>query len=133
MTAPSWALQRAIFAALSADAAVTALIGTRIYDGVPAAAPLPYLVLGESEERDASSDTPATRHALRLTIWSRGGGTREVKEIAGAVIAVLHGAALTLSGHRLIDLAFTSAEYGRQSNGTATRAVLRFSAFTEPF
>jgi len=48
------------------------------------------------------------------------------------VRACLDHAALTLSGHALIDLAFTSADYARQSDGKTFRAVLRFTAITEP-
>lgn len=128
----SWALQQAIYAALQSDSAVTALIGARLFDAVPQSAAFPYLVIGEAEERDESTTTPATRHLLRLQVWSRGGGTRECKAIAAAIHDRLDGAALTLSGHTLIDLRFVSADYARQSDGKTFRALLRFSALTEP-
>jgi len=131
---PSWALQQAVFAALSADNAVCAFVAARIFDAVPPAAPLPYLVLGEAEEADESATLgAATRHRLALHVWSRAGGTRELKQIAAAVRTCLDGAPLTLSGHNLADLSFVSAGYTRQNDGRTFRAVLRFTALTEPF
>jgi len=126
----AWALQQAVFAALSGDAALTALIGARIFDGVPETAALPYLVLGEASETAAADN--AISHTLALHIWSRAGGTREVKQIAAAARSCLDGAALSLADHALIDLRFASADYSRQSDGKTFRAVLRFTAFTEP-
>ena len=67
-----------------------------------------------------------------MHVWSRSGGTREVKQIAAAVRSCLDHAALSVSGHTLIDLAFASADYARQSDGKTYRAALRFTALTEP-
>jgi hypothetical protein len=47
------------------------------------------------------------------------------------VRTVLDGAALTLSGHTLVSLAFLSADYSRQSDGETYRGSLRFRALTE--
>jgi hypothetical protein len=129
----AWALQQAVFAALSADAAVQSAVAYRIFDGVPETAQLPYIVLGDASEKDNATATEAgTSHTLTLHIWSRSGGTREAKQIADAVRARLDHAALILSGHTLIDLRFAAADYARQSDGKTYRAVLRFSASTEP-
>ncbi len=129
----AWALQQAVFAALAASAAVQSLVANRIFDAVPQTAALPYIVLGEAGERSNATATEAgTSHMLSLHIWSRSGGTREIKEIVGAVRLCLDGAALSLSGHTLVDLAFTSADYSRQSDGKTYRAMLRFTALTEP-
>jgi hypothetical protein len=129
----AWALQQAVFAALSADVAVQAAVAGRIFDAVPETAALPYIVLGEASETSETSTAEAgSSHTLSLHIWSRNGGTRESKEIAGAVRSCLDHAALVLTGHVLIDLAFTAADYARQSDGKTFRAVLRFAASTEP-
>jgi len=129
----AWALQQAVFAALSANAAVQSTVAGRVFDGVPETAAMPYIVLGEASEKDNATATDlGTSHALAIHIWSRNGGTREAKQIASAVRACLDHAALTLSGHTLIDLAFASGDYARQSDGKTFRAVLRFTANTEP-
>jgi hypothetical protein len=129
MTAPSWALQKAVYAALAADASLAALCGGRVYDAVPKSAAFPYLVIGEAEERDGGS---VTEHTLALHLWSRANGAREIKQIAGAARACLDGAHLMLDGHVLIALAFVSANYVRQSDGETWRANVRFRAVTEP-
>jgi hypothetical protein len=129
MTAASWALQKAVYAALTADPALVALCGGRVFDAVPKNAAIPYVVIGEAEERDGGS---VIRHALALHLWSRAGGAREIKQIANAVRACLDNAHLTLDGHALIALAFVSADYVRQSDGETWRGSIRFRAVTEP-
>jgi hypothetical protein len=128
MTSPSWVLQQAVYAALSADSTVTSLCGGRVFDAVPERAAFPYIVIGEAEEAGAAP----VEHRLTLHLWSRGGGCREIKLIANAVRTRLDGAALTLAGHVLIDLAFLTADYHRQSDGETYRGTLNFRAVTEP-
>jgi hypothetical protein len=131
MTSASWALQQAVFATLSADSGVHGLAG--IFDAVPRNAAFPYIVVGEAEEAAAGATCGGlSEHRLAIHIWSRGGGHREIKQIAEAVREALDGTSLALSGHSLIGLAFTSAGYQRESDGETLRAVLRFRAVTEP-
>ncbi len=62
MASASWALQSAIFARLTADAVLTALLGgERMYDDVPVRAEFPYLTFGQSSDRDWSTGTDAGR------------------------------------------------------------------------
>jgi len=129
MTSASWALQQAVFAALSANTEVHALAADRIFDAVPRGAAFPYIVVGEATEK---ADGDASEHQLQIHIWSRGGGHREIKHAANAVRDALDGTALTLDGHSLVDLRFASADYTRESDGETYRATLRFRALTEP-
>ncbi len=130
MTAAAWALQQAVFAALIADHTLATLCNGRIFDAVPRGAAFPYVVIGEAKEQDAGS--PASEHTLSLHLWSRGNGTREIKQLASAVRGCLDGAPLGLDGHVLVDLAFLAADYARQSDGETYRGSLRFRALTEP-
>ena len=103
----SLALQSAVVAALSANASLTAATGgtARIYDDVPPKTPYPYLAIGQTIERDWSTGTDDGReHTLTLHVWSRTPGRREIHDIAALVRATLHQAALTLDGHRLINI-----------------------------
>jgi hypothetical protein len=126
MTAAAWTLQQAVFAALAGIA------GGRIYDAVPRGAVFPYVVIGDGDESDAgTSDAPASEHTLSIHIWSRGGGAREIKQLAAAVRGALD-AARTLDGHTLVSLRFVSADYTRQSDGETWRGSLRLRALTEP-
>jgi hypothetical protein len=130
MTSAAWALQQAVFAALTADHTLTTLCNGRVFDAVPRGTAFPYVVIGEAEEQDGGS--PATEHTLSLHLWSRGNGTREIKQLASAVRTCLDSAPLALDGHVLVDLAFLSADYTRQSDGETYRGTLRFRALTEP-
>jgi len=133
MTSASWAVQQAVFAALSASGAVRDIAGERVFDAVPRGAAFPYIVVGDASETDAGTATDgASEHTVEVRIWSRGGGTRETKLAASAVRDALDGAGLALDGHTLVDLRFTSADFARESDGETYRAVMRFRALTEP-
>jgi len=133
MTSASWALQQAVFAALSVNEAVRDVAGERVYDAVPRGSAFPYIVVGDASETSAATATEqASEHAIEIRIWSRGGGMREIKLAACAVRDALDGAGLALTGHTLVDLRFVSADFARQTDGETYRAVVRFRAFTEP-
>jgi hypothetical protein len=130
MTAAAWALQEAVYAALIADHTLANLCSGRVFDAVPGGTAFPYVVIGEAEEQDGGR--PVIEHTLSLHLWSRGNGTREIKQLASAVRGCLDGARLVLDGHVLVDLAFLSADYARQTDGETYRGSLRFRAVTEP-
>jgi hypothetical protein len=125
-TAPAWALQQAVYAKLVADG----VAGGRVFDAVPKNAAFPYAVLGDGEEADNGASTLI--HTLTLHLWSRGGGAREIKQLAAAARTSLDGAALALDRQVLIALAFGASDYNRQSDGETWRGALRFRAVTEP-
>lgn len=129
MSPSSWALQQALFAALTASPTVQDVLGARIFDAVPSSAPFPYLVLGEGEEEDRGGGL--TRHRLRLQLWSRGAGLGEVKQIAVAVAECLSPAALVMDGHRVVSRTLTTASYTRRNDGQTVRAQLVFTVLTE--
>lgn len=135
MSSASWALQQAAYAALAASSAVQALAGNpaRIYDAVPRGAVFPYLVIGDDSETNNDTKTEqSAEHELAIAAWSRAGGRQECKLLADAVRATLDGAALTLTGHVLIDIRYLSAQFLRESDGLTFRAVVRLRAVTEP-
>lgn len=135
MTGASWALQQAVFAALSADDAIKDIVDDppRIYDCVPRGARFPYIVIGESRESDAGTATDsATAHALTIHVWSRAPGTKESRVAAAAVLDSLNNAALSVPGHTLVDLRWLDTDIGRDGDGETIHASLRFKALLEP-
>ena len=133
MTNASWALQSAVFAALTADATLQSLIDTRLYDAVPLNPTFPYAVLGDGKETNADTATEeGSEHQFNVTVWSQGGGHQESKSIADAVRFRLNNATLSLDGHALVDLRFQDCEYARESDGQTYSATLSFRAVTEP-
>lgn len=133
MSSASWALQQAVFAALTAGEAVVSAVGARVFDAVPRDAAFPYIVVGDGGETNWDTATEAgSQHSLAVHVWSRAGGHQESKLAAEAVREALDGAALTLDGHVLIDLRYLSADFARETDGETFRATLKFRAVTEP-
>ena len=119
MTHPSLALQKAVFAALVADAAVGALIGDRIYDAPPRDAVFPYVEL--RRRRASPTGAPAPRRAPSTSCRSTSGrasaASASATTIMDAIEAALHDAALDLDGHALVNLRFEFAEARRDPDG----------------
>jgi hypothetical protein len=134
MPSPSWSLQQSVFATLTADAPLTALIGSnRIFDDVPQGAPKPYLTLGQTTVRDWSTGTDdGNEHLITLHVWSDIRGKKQASEIADAVRTALHDQPLTLVGHRLVNLRHEFSEARRDPDGATIHATVRFRAVTEP-
>lgn len=135
MSSMSFALQQAIFAALSASSDLQALIGNppRLFDYVPRESAFPYVVLGDGNEADWSTATEdGTEHSLQIDVWSRSIGHKEAMQIADVIRATLNNAALTVSGTTLIDIRHLATDFSREPDGQTFRARLQFRAVTEP-
>jgi hypothetical protein len=128
------ALQRAVFEALSADAALTALIGQgRVFDRQLAGQRLPHVVLAESSATDwSTSSETGEQHALTIDVWSDRDGKHECQVIAAAVKTVLHDQPLTLAGAHLINLRVLTVRFERETRERRHRARLQLRAVTEP-
>ncbi len=131
---PEWSLQKAVFAALAADASLTGLIGaSRIHDDAPQQAAFPYLTLGQSTARDWSTATDdGAEHVLTIHVWSRAAGKKEAHAIMRAVRQTLHDQPLTLEDHRLVNLRHELSEATRDTDGETVHGIVRFRAVTEP-
>lgn len=132
MTNAQWELQKAVYQTLSADAAIKAAVGdpARIFDDPPPDALFPYLTLGEARASDWKGVEGGLEHDLRLYVFSRYAGRREVKRILSAVYDALHEAALTLAGHDLVNIRFVFADAFRRTDGETYQGVARFRAVT---
>ncbi|QJF51505.1 DUF3168 domain-containing protein [Roseobacter ponti] len=128
--AMSGALQAAIYGALTADPALSALVGADIYDAVPTGTvPDTYVSLGRESARDASDQTGAGAvHTIEISVITTQPGFAGAKKIAGAVSDVLHDADLTLERGRLIFLHFTQARAQRIDAAAGREIRLRFRA-----
>ena len=133
-TAASAALRAAVHDALTANAALTALLGgPKIYDEPPRSAAFPYVTLGEARIADYSTGSePGEEHQLTLHAWSRQGGQREAHLIAGALLQTLDDAPLALADNHLVNFRFAVADVRREADGRTYHALVRFRAVTEP-
>lgn len=134
MPAAGNALQKALYATLTANAGVTsALGGPRVYDDVPSRTEFPYITFGQSTARDWSTGTePGREHTITLHVWSRARGRKEADDVMAAAEAALHDAALTLDGHRLINLRHEFSDARREPDGETVHGIARYRAVTEP-
>lgn len=100
---------------------VTALAGvpgvTGVYDGPPADAVAPYLVIGADLVTDWSTKTETGHeHRITITVWDAGPGTARAKAVMGAVetaVAALTGVRdghVVVSARLLRTLVLTDAE-----------------------
>lgn len=126
-------LQKAVFAALSGDAAlVTRLGGARIHDRTPARAEFPYVTLGRMSATDHSTASERADEALMtLNVWSQAKGKREVLEIAELVRAALDDAPLALAAGRLTLIRFEALDVRYDAAADAQQGAMRFRAIIE--
>lgn len=128
--AMSGPLQAAVYAALIADPALSAIVGSAVYDAVPSGAlPAIYVRLGSETVSDASDGTGAGAvHRFTVSVLSTEPGFAQAKLAAGAISDVLHDGALPLSRGRLVSLRFERAK-AQRIEGEAHRQIdLRFAA-----
>ena len=121
-------LQAALYGVLSADASLTGLIGSHVYDGVPAGEiPSAYVVIGSEDVRDRSDQTGGMdQYRVTIGVVTEADGFQRAKEIAGAVSDALDGAVPALSRGRIINLSFERARARRVRAGQVRRIDLIF-------
>ena len=124
------ALQEAVFARLSGDAGVTALVGGAVYDALPSGTvPALYVVLGQEDARArADGSGLGAWHRFTVSIVSDGTGFHAAKQVAAAVSDALVDADLSLSRGRLVALHFWRARARREGSGNLRRVDLTFRA-----
>lgn len=105
------ALQAGLYQHLSADPALTALIGGALYDDVPPGdVPETYVTLGVEQVRDRSDKLSAlAEHRVTVTAVTQGNGFAAAKAAAAAVSDALIDAAPLLDRGRIVLLGFQSA------------------------
>ena len=118
---------------MAANAALAALIGTRIFDHAPANVAFPYITFGRTSVYDWSTGTEnGAEQLFTLHVWSKAKGKKEVLEIMELARSTLHDAALDLDGHQLVNMRLEFSEARYDDRNEAHHGLLRFRAVTEP-
>lgn len=127
------ALQAAIHARLTGDAALSALIGSRIHDLPPAPVTAPYVSYGPSTTVPLDAECIAAREeTLQIDVWSEAqDGYREAKTICDAIKGALHEADLDLGTHALAQIRIAAMRVFRDPDGRTTHGVLTVQAVIE--
>ena len=127
------ALQKAIFAALSGDAALMAMVGADgVHDHAQMRSHRPCVFIAAIESLDASTATEAgEEHLLTLEVLAGEGGNRSAQEIAVRVRALLDDADLELDGFALVSIFHRRTRIGRDAKAKGHVADMVFRAVTE--
>jgi hypothetical protein len=134
MSSAGWALQKAMYARLSADAALGAVIGTpaRLYDGAPPArAAYPFALFADAREKRIAGADRLLEHEISITVWSKLEGRREVKDAITAIVSALDEAALALDGFRLVGMRAVFTDIFLRPESDAVQGLIRLRAVTE--
>jgi len=130
---PELALQKAVIACLRTDTGLSALVGARVHDQPPEDRIYPMVTLTRAEVRPwGGVDGEGTEHVLTLTVTSRFEGTEEAKAIIAAIRVALDNPALTLDGHRLVNLRCAFCDVFRAADWRSVIGVARVRAVVEP-
>ena len=126
----SWELQKAVYAALTGDSALMAMI-TGVHDHVPQDTAFPYVTIGEGTALDwRTAGVLGAEVTLVLHVWSRSRGRREVKLIMIEIRRILDGAELTVPGHALVWMRFSLSQDELDPDGLTYHGITKFRAVT---
>lgn len=131
MSEAGLALQKALYAALSASNAASLVSG--IFDGPPVGAVFPYITIGPDLVSDASTKTETRReHRLAVTVWAATGAVSAVKPVMAAVEAAVLAMPKMLGGYRLVTSDFLRSFTRADPAGGLVSGTCEFRARTEP-
>ncbi len=132
MADPVFDMQVAIVAALKADAAVAAIVGSRVEDGRPSA--YPAITIGPSDYVPLDLGCISAREfSLQIDCWVRDSSTRfnPLYALTGAVKAALHDVRLPLATHALANLLVAQVRHLRDPDGLTLHGVISLDALLE--
>lgn len=127
-------LQKAVFSALTGDAALVALLdGPKVYDHTPARVAFPYITFGRTTGYDWDTATErGNEHLFTLHLWSNAKGKAESLDLIEAARQRLHDAPLALDGgYALVNLREEFSEARFDEDLAVYHGLLRFRAVTE--
>ena len=124
------ALQEAVYQRLSGDSTVGALVGSAVYDALPAGnLPTTYVTLGPEDVRDRSDKTGSGAwHRFTVSVITETEGFYAAKQVAAAINDALVGADMNLTRGTLAGLHFFRARAKREGTGNLRRIDLTFRA-----
>ena len=134
MTSPTLALRAGILQRCRADPTLAALMGgtVRLHDEPPRAAVPVYALFAESELRDwSTSSDRGHEHLVTIAVWAAPGSAASALAVGDRLAALLDDAPLALLGHRLVHIAVTALESGRDTATGLARIGVRLRAVTE--
>ncbi|WP_441268682.1 DUF3168 domain-containing protein [Bradyrhizobium sp. 215_C5_N1_1] len=131
-TDPAADLRAALEAKLKATPALTALIGDRIYDRVPAKPDYPLVTIGNMQVIPESADgVDAAETSVTIHVWDQFKQADKSRKVGGVVVSALHEEELRTVDSGTQSVLLESASYLRDPDGVTNHAVLTFSILTD--
>lgn len=129
------AMQKGLRAALVANAGVSAIVSTRVYDEPPQNVTFPYLRFDQITANAFDTDS-TVGSAVEITIEANSrsaSGRVEAVQIVEAVRAALHRqeGSVTVTGFTLVELIFQTYSVTRDTDGRGYTAVIALQALLE--
>ena len=129
------AIQKGLRARLVANAGVTDIVSTRVYDEPPQAVTFPYLRFDQITANAFDTDS-TLGSVVDITIEANSrsaSGRVEAVQIVEAVRAALHRqeANVTVTGFTLVELIFQTYSVTRDTDGRGYTAVIALQALLE--
>lgn len=127
------ALQAAVYQRLASDTGLAALVGTAIFDAVPAGSlPETYVALGPEDVRARGDGSGGGAwHRFTVSVITSAAGFHAAKHVAATISEILTDADLTLGHGHLVALNFYRARARREGTGAQRRIDLTFRARTQ--
>lgn len=125
----SSALQKAILAALKADAGVSAIVGVQIYDKFPKSGVYPCITFGPSYYTTGRRDCQSPRtETFQIDVWDQSEHDRQLcKALMDAVTAALDASDLSLDDpYALERMDLVRAVVRDDPDGVTTHGILQF-------
>lgn len=133
MSDPTLALQAAIVASLKGAAAVSALVGSRVFDAPPPSQTKPYITLGQPQVLPDRADCiDGAEVSYPIHGWAAGPQSDGIKRLGIAIAAALDGQELTLTGHRTVLCEVDQIQYLDDPDGLTKHVVVGLRVLTEP-
>jgi hypothetical protein len=129
------AVQIALVARMRADATLTGLIGTRVFDDVPPddTALFPYVSFGPEDWTDPLAEClEGEDGVVQLDVWSRQAGRDECKRIVDRIAVLFRDTDLALPApYRCPSVVLLQRRIFRDPDGVTTHGVVQLRIQTE--
>jgi len=125
-------LQKLIFERLKAVPAITAFVGTRVYDNVPPNTEFPYISFGSHDFVPDDADCIFSgEHTFLLNVWSRKPGRVEAKQIVDEVRRALRRYDADMGAYGLLEMDIDFADVIMDGDGLTARGRVQIRALIE--
>jgi len=129
MSVGQFALQTAVYTALSNDSTLTSTYSASVYDDVPESTSYPFVAIGEDSAIDyGTKDVNGADSSVNIHVWSEYKGSKETKNIMDRIHTLLHDSSLSVTGFNLINLRWEFSDIMRDPDGITRHGVMRFRA-----